>query len=65
MKSVKISLQDILEVLLAMEANGTQDLLIFDHEGIPALADADEPENRIQFQTFDDTEEANDSDSIH
>ena len=56
MKSVKINLDDILIVLDAMKANGTEDVLIFEHEGIPALADAAEPDNMITFQTFDPDE---------
>lgn len=63
MKRIKIGLEDILVVLEAMHANGTKDIIFFDHEGLPAIADADEPENMITFQTFDD--EINDADAVH
>lgn len=65
MRKVKISLQDLLVVLQAMEENGTTDIIVFDHNGLPAIADADEQDNIITFQTFDDTKETKDGDPIH
>lgn len=63
MKRVKIALEDILVVLEAMQANGTKDIIVFDNDGTPAIADAEEPENMVTFQTFDD--EINDADAVH
>lgn len=58
MKRVKIELMDLLVVLEAMNENGTKDIIFLEHAGLPAIADADEPENLITFQTFDSDEEA-------
>lgn len=65
MKKVRISLDDVLVVLEAMQANGTKDIIVFDHEGVPALADADEPDNMITFQAFDSDDEFNEDGKIH
>lgn len=65
MKKVKICLSDLLVVLDAMAENGTQDIIFLDHGGLPAIADADEPENLITFQTFDPTEETKEGDPVH
>lgn len=65
MRKVKISLQDLLAVLQAMDENGTTDIIVFDHNGIPAICDADEQDNIITFQTYDDSVETKDGDSIH
>lgn len=66
MKTVKINLLDVLAVLEAMKDSGTQDILVFDHEGIPAIADANEPENMVTFTTFDGEEEMiKDGEELH
>lgn len=65
MKKIKINLEDILIVLEAMQNNGTQDIIFFEHSGLPAIADADEPDNIITFQTFDPEAETKDGDAIH
>lgn len=57
MIKVKISLDDILIVLDAMKSNGTQEVVFFEHEGLPAICDADEPDNIVSFQAFDEDEE--------
>lgn len=65
MKKIKVSLEDILIVLEAMQNNGTVDVIFFEHGGLPALCDADEQDNIITFQTFDPEEETKDGDAIH
>lgn len=65
MKSVKIDLQDLLVVLQAMQENGTTEIVVFDYSGTPAIADSDERDNIITFETFDDDVETKDGDSIH
>lgn len=65
MRKVKIDLQDILVVLQAMEENGTQEVVFFEKDGLPAICDADEPDNIIMFQTFDSDSETKDGDAIH
>lgn len=65
MRKVKIDLQDILVVLQAMEENGTKQVIFFEKDGLPSICDAEEPDNIIMFQTFDDTQETKDGDAIH
>lgn len=65
MKTVKIDLQDILVVLDAMAENGTQQVIFFEKDGLPAICDAEEPDNIIMFQTFDSEVENKDGDAIH
>lgn len=65
MRKVKINLDDILIVLDAMKENGTEDVIFFEHGGLPAIADADEPDNIVTFQTFDPDLENKDGDPIH
>lgn len=65
MKKIKVNLDDILIVLEAMKENGTQDVVFFEHEGMPAIADADEPENIVRFQTFDPELEDKDGNAVH
>lgn len=65
MKKIKISLQDLLVVLQAMAENGTEEIIFFEKNGVPALSDAEEPDNIITFQTFDPEQETKDGDSIH
>jgi hypothetical protein len=65
MKRIKVNLDDILMVLDAMKENGTQEVVFFESEGMPAIADADEPENIIRFQPFDSEVENIDGDAVH
>jgi hypothetical protein len=65
MKRVKIDLMDLLMVLEAMNENGTKEILLFEHGGLPALADADDPDNMVTFQTFDPDLENKDGESVH
>jgi hypothetical protein len=67
MKRVKISLSDLLIVLQAMQDDGTEDVIVFEHNGMAALCDADETENIITFQAVDETDDSDESknDSIH
>lgn len=63
MKKIKIPLDDLLTVLSAMKENGTVDIVFFTHNDLPAIADYDEMDNVITFQSVsadgkvdDDTE---------
>lgn len=53
MRKIKVPLEDILIVLEAMMHQGTTDIIIFNYNGVPAIADANEPENIITFATED------------
>lgn len=40
MKKIRLNLQDLLSVLEALSANGTEDVIIFEHSsGYPAIVD--------------------------
>lgn len=66
MKKVAINLQDLVDVLEAMrDSNGTTDVIFFEYNGMPALADKEEPDNVITFQVYDKTEETKDGDIVH
>ena len=56
---------DLLIVLEAMQEQGTTSIIFFEYENMPAIADAETPENSITFQTFDPTDETKDGDKIH
>lgn len=65
MKKIKIDILDLMVVLEAMIEQGTTNIIFFEHNDMPAIADAETPENSITFQTFDPTEETKDGDKIH
>lgn len=67
MKKIKINLEDLLVVLEAMRENGTTDIIFFEHGDsmLPAICDANEPDNIIAFQTFDPEVEDKDGNAIH
>lgn len=65
MKKIKIDIRDLMVVLEAMVENGTTEIVFFDHDDLPAIADADEPDNFITFQTFDEEVEDKDGNKIH
>jgi hypothetical protein len=49
-----------------MIENGTKEIIFFEHgAGLPAIADADDPDNIIAFQTYDEQAEDKDGNSIH
>lgn len=53
-------------VLEAMKtSNNTQEIILFDFNGMPAIADADDPDNVVCFETFDPDRENDDGDKIH
>jgi hypothetical protein len=62
MKKIRLDIRDLLVVLEAMMESGTTEIIIFDHEGAPAIVDADEPDNIIGFQIDEENE---DGDPIH
>lgn len=63
MKKIRLPLLDLLVVLEAMNEQGTTEIILFEHDDLPAIADAAEPENYITFQT--DEMENEDGDKIH
>lgn len=65
MKKIKIDIRDLLVVLEAMIENGTSEIIFFEHGELPAIADADDPDNIIAFQTYDEEQETKDGDQIH
>lgn len=66
MRKVKINLKDLITVLEAMQdSGGATEIILFEHEGYPALSDADNQENVITFQAYDEEAETKDGDSIH
>lgn len=65
MKKVKISLDDLLVVLEAMrETAGTQDILFFEFNGMPAICDAEDPDNIVTFQSVSETGEVDTDEEI-
>ncbi len=54
MKKVKISIHDLLSVLQTMEENGTTDIIFFTYNDYPAIADNDDPDSVITFQSVND-----------
>ena len=65
MKKIKISLEDLLIVLTAMQEDGTTDIIFFQHEDTLALCDEADPESLIKFQTYDSQAEDKDGTPIH
>lgn len=67
MKKVKVPLPDFISVLEAMEEAGALDVIIFDYQGMPAIADADDPDNFVTFQVVEGDEEFvnEDGDQVH
>jgi hypothetical protein len=63
MKKIKIDLDDLLIVLEAMQDQGTKEVLIFEYQDQPAIADADDRENIISFQAV--TSEDDPEDQVH
>lgn len=63
MKKIKVNVDDLITVLEALKENGTSSVILFEYEGTPAMADADEPENIILFQSSEQDEA--DEDVVH
>jgi hypothetical protein len=56
-------LEDLLSVLEQMrDSGGTVQVIIFEHDGMPAICDADEPGNIIAFAP---DPEAEDDETLH
>jgi len=64
-KKIKIDIRDLLTVLEAMQADGTTDIIFFEHGELPAIADADYPDDVIAFQIYDESQENKDGEAIH
>lgn len=63
MKKIRIDINDLIDVLEILRENGgTTHVLFFEHNNLPAMADADEPENIIMFQSVD---EDGDGEGLH
>ncbi len=62
MKKVKISIQDLLVVLDAMVENNTTDIIFFSYNDYPAIADADDPDSVITFQSVSEDGTVNEDD---
>lgn len=57
-KKIKINIDDLIGVLEIMkESGGTTDVIFFEYNNLPAMADAAEPENIIMFQAVPGAEE--------
>lgn len=58
MKRIKLNIDDLISVLEALkESGGTKEVIFFEYKDLPALADADEPENIIMFQAVEEGQE--------
>ncbi len=64
MKKIKVNVDDLIVVLEALKDGGTSSVILFEFEGTPAMADADEPENIILFQASED-QGMDDEDVVH
>lgn len=52
MKKLKISVEQLMALLTEMqETGGTETIYIFEHNGMPAICDADDEDNYIIFST--------------
>lgn len=56
MKKIKIPLVELLDVLDMMHENGTQDVIIFEHQGYPTIVDSEDMENFVSFQSLENEE---------
>lgn len=67
MKKVKINIEDLLVVLQNMiDSEGTTEIIFFEHNNMPAIADANEPENVIVFSSVNENGEVNEDDeTVH
>lgn len=66
MKKIKLDIQDLLVVLESMIDGGTTEIVFFEHNSFPAIADAENPDNIIAFAPVEDEEEEKDEDDqIH
>lgn len=50
MRKIKINIDDLIQVLEILRDNGTKNVMFFEHNDLPAMADADDPESIIMFQ---------------
>lgn len=64
MKRVKISIEDLMAVLEAMSENGTKEIIFFEYNNMPAVCDADEPDNVISFQSVSEDGTVNEDDEV-
>lgn len=65
MKKIAIDIQDLLLVLESLANEGTRQIILFEKNDVLAIADVEEPDNIITFQTYDEEAETKDGDKIH
>jgi hypothetical protein len=66
LKKIKIDIADLMVVLEAMVENGTKEIIFFEYNEYPAIADADDPDGVITFQSVNEKGEVNEEDeTVH
>lgn len=65
MKKISIPLEDLLIMLEALQDNGCNDIVIFEHEGMPAIADINNPDDLITFRVSEEDEETSETEKVH
>lgn len=65
MKRVSVDIQDLIDILMDFQEAGCSEVVFFEKEGLPAIADKEDPESIIMFQIFDKTEETKDGEKVH
>lgn len=64
MRKIKIPLEDLLAVLEALREGGTKDIVFFTHNDLPAIADFDDMDQVITFQSVDAEGKVDDEDEV-
>lgn len=65
MKKIRLNIDDLITVLESLrDSGGTTEIIILDHDGYPAIVDANEQENVIMFQV-DESEPVDPEDQVH
>ena len=66
MKKIKISLDDLLAALEVCKEAGWRNVMIFELNNYPAVADADDPDQVITFQSVNENGEVDEDDeTVH
>lgn len=65
MRKIKIDIRDLAVVLETMIEEGVTEIIISEHRGLPAIADAENPQDLITFQVYNEEEETKDGDKLH
>jgi hypothetical protein len=64
MKKIKISIDDLLTVLDAMKENGTNEIIFFEHNNMPAICDSEDPDSIISFASVNEDGSVNEEDEV-